>query len=1599
MTEAKVRIFVSSPSDVDHERALVRDIIDQLSHEYLPYFTLEAVLWEQEALTADQTFQAGMIQPADCDIVLVILWTRLGTPLPEEPYRGLTGTEWEFVNAVESSERRGHPEVLVYRKTAPRLIDITNAEATEFALDDRRSLERFFQRHFFHDDSSFRRAFRTFSTDAAFRELIEVQLRKLLNRRISIEKRGTAALAWRGSPFRAAQPFGIKDARIFTGRERETRELVQLIADHHPPDPRLLLVTGPSGSGKSSLLRAGLVPTLTRPHLLDGVAGCRWCLLEPSVANDEPVTAHLAQALFTQDALGAAKEELGLDQRLLSRLLAKDPETAALQVGAALKRQAALFAADERLLLVILVDPLDALLRRDEAEVVGRALAGLSQAEDVWVVAGIRSDRLPRLRELGALANLIDAPRVFLLPPPPAARVRQILQIPARIAGIEYEGDEPGAGRSLVDLLESEASALEHWPPLVQLTLDRLLSRSDAPPGEDGSAAKGADRQSTRLSIETYRSGGGLAGATLSRADTLWAALAPPLRTALPMLCRALINLEGGMDSRPTRRAGDLATLEKDPACAELIAALVDARLLVTEGRPDPLVADTPHPPVDYSLAGYIRALLRSGGDGWLTRLARGPAATTIDGSGSQLETDQTRPAWHQVRPVALFTHPRLLTDWSPIRDWLRQPDNRRFLRSRFQLSRQALLWRRTDGNREYLLGKAGFAAAQPLISEFDSEIEPIEREYLSHSARNLTFHRRRNRAFRLLGILLVSLLLVATSAAFWAWEASRTATLNLQRSLLNAADLAITQGNSPLAVRLALDAGPYLPYQAIDTLSRAFTMNRLIALAPTGSAATRLAPAFRADGARLVTLTAGDGARLWRLDEGRFVFDQSLSGSQPELHAAFFAGPGEGAAIIGLGREGVWRLPTEAAREADYRCRSEPGSLTALDPTGRFLAITHDMPPDRFGVCVLDLEEPGRILFDRPLHDQEIRSIEFAPDGETLLTASRDGSSRLLARADGRELLTLPSTGPLGRPINRAVFDARGERIALAAADERIRLYRRDGVPLAEFTGTRQKDRILRLHRSGVRDLAFSPDGRFLVAVDDEGQVVRWHLERSETGDVLGHHGLSVERVSFGQDIGQETLLLTASLDKTARLWGLDTGKEYAVFSHDAAVTDARFSDDGARVMTYSLLDGSARLWGVEPESRVSYRLEHGDHVWSVALAAAPPPLAPDGPALLLASAAFDGLIRVYRQDRVIAGASPELLYELAGHRARVRRVAFSADATRLASAAFDGTARIWNLMDETLVCELDLGTEGQQTQVHQARFGPDDAWLMTSSNDRTRPLRLWDTASCEELPLPASATAAATVQALAIWTDGDQEVLAASGDDTGWIRVRRQSAGRWTLVCEIPAHQQPVLDLALAPDGRRLASAGEDGRGALIRIDADGCEPDGYLDGHTGTLYSIRFAPDGRRLVTASLDKTARLWYVDGSALATLAGHRDRIYQANFSPDGDWLLTASRDGQIRFWRSPTTPSRTPVASYLVLDAERGGVADAVFSPDGRYIGSAHWENAALLWRIWAEDETSPPGLAAAWGQDRARLALLREADRFRRNNQLDRVDTPASD
>ena len=1671
MTDPLIRIFVSSPSDLDHERALTRSIIEALAQEYLPYFKVQAVLWEQEALTAAQSFQAGLVRPSDCEIVLVMLWARLGTPLANDPYGGMTGTEWEFVDAVEASARAGSPEVLVYRKTAPCLVDVNNAEAAREALADRNRLESFFRNHFFNADGSFRRAFRQFSNDHSFRDLVETQLRKLLNRRISAERRQTSHLQdWRGSPFRVDRPFEFTDHPVFVGRETETRELISRLEANADRGRGLLLVSGPSGVGKSSLIRAGLLPRLARPFLFPGIALCRWCLVDLGVGDPLPA---LASAIGAPTILGDALRHFGLDAAALADLLATSPEVAAAELAAALGQVTVKFADltgsnGGRAQLAIVVDPLDPLFAGpdtdpDATRAFLAALRCLAARDGIWVIATLRSDYLPLLASQPELATALDEISWFALDPPATARIRQVIEIPARIAALDFEEPSGGAGRGLVDTLETEVSTLTHWPPLLQEVLDALYRRAR------GREAETRARAQSLLTLADLRGLGGVSGALIARAEALWAELEPAQRAALPTLCRALTTLEGSGATRPGLRAGDLRTLTNRPEVARLLERLIAARLVVADAEEEEVAevvaAPSASPTIWDDLRRIVRQIreerrIRHGGVGRLLRLgtdliSEGTRTTASPAASEATTAPEPAPRevahrWAHFRPIATFVHPLLLERWAPVRDWLAEPAQRRDLILRYQLSRQARLWRRTDRNREYLLGEAGYAAAQVFATAHADELEPLERDYLEQSRLHLGLQRRRNRVAQVVGWTLLSLLLIATTTAWWAWEASNQARLSFYHSQLRNAENAIDRGNTAEAVRLALAAGPYLPAEATDSLSRAFIRNRLISMVngPAGGGAAALVAAFSDDGEQVAMPAPGGGAERWTLQGQRYHFAGELAGPELPIHSLRFPGLGEMAIPLGIGEEGVWRLPAAAGDAPTWACGGRPRSPIALAPSGRYLALIHG---DRRSpaLCILDLRTPGAVLWDRQIHDGGVRGLTFSADGQRLVTASFDGTAKVVATQTGEEIVVLPKERSRGRSAYHADFDPSGERVAVAFADDRIRVYDLAGDELAELGIITRDGRKIRIHRASVRKIAFGPGGRNLVAVDDDGQVVRWDLATGEA-QIFGHHDLAVDqvRISPGPEAGEEEpLVLTASQDDTLRLWGLWTGQSLAVMSHEGDVAEARFSHDQRRLLSYSGEDGSARLWSVRPAASFVLQFPQADQVAHLALTLAPSgmagagpsgPTGPSGPAMpsaatsqsglsgsagatgsagptttgslpaasaamLLATGSHDGHIEVWRLERGAEGLVPALRWRLGGdgqgHQDRVRRVGFSPSGGLLASAGFDGTARVWDLAKGESVCTLALTPDRQPcTQngspdcpaLYQALFAPQGGWLLTASNDSWYPVRLWDLRTCtplgEDLPLEAGAGG---VRAAALARDEEGGVWVASGAENGMVNLFRvDAAGQWTPACSGTWHKQIVQDLAFSPDARLLATASEDGRVALIELTGGACGEPRYLEPQAGPATRVRFTPDGRTLITASGEGDAQVWTRDGTLLARLSGHKARILSLDVSPDGRWLLTASRDGTVRLWPRPTQVQAEALSPWLTLSAGLGGASHASFSPDGLSIGAAYRNDVALLWQVWNEGTALDPALVLDWGAERARLTLIQAARRFMDEN-----------
>ena len=188
-----LRVFLASPGDVADERALALGVLEQLQYDSLlrGRITIDIVAWDKPGagtpmrvtLTPQEAINEGLPTPAQCDIVIVIFWSRMGTPLLADLKKPdgsgyLSGTEWVYLDALEATEKQGKPEVLVYRRTEKQILDSEDPQFEE-KRQQWQLVQQFFQ-SFKNPDGSLRRGYNPYSTPEDFREQLNLHLRTLV---------------------------------------------------------------------------------------------------------------------------------------------------------------------------------------------------------------------------------------------------------------------------------------------------------------------------------------------------------------------------------------------------------------------------------------------------------------------------------------------------------------------------------------------------------------------------------------------------------------------------------------------------------------------------------------------------------------------------------------------------------------------------------------------------------------------------------------------------------------------------------------------------------------------------------------------------------------------------------------------------------------------------------------------------------------------------------------------------------------------------------------------------------------------------------------------------------------------------------------------------------------------------------------------------------------------------------------------------------------------------------------------------------------------------------------------------------------------------
>ena len=487
--------------------------------------------------------------------------------------------------------------------------------------------------------------------------------------------------------------------------------------------------------------------------------------------------------------------------------------------------------------------------------------------------------------------------------------------------------------------------------------------------------------------------------------------------------------------------------------------------------------------------------------------------------------------------------------------------------------------------------------------------------------------------------------------------------------------------------------------------------------------------------------------------------------------------------------------------------------------------------------------------------HDRPVNAVVFSPDGSRVAAATgrdhswgeRYGSARVFDTVTGAEISRLDHDDK----VNAVAFSPDGTLVATASSDHTGRV-------LDAATGVE----ICRLdHDDKVNAVAFSPDGTLVVTASSDHTGRVFTAAASAEVARLDHDG-RVQWLVFSPD---GTLVATASRDHTARVLDVASGAEIARMDHDDAVSWVAFSPDGTKVATGSE-DHSARVFEVATGAQIA-RMKHDAGVRVVAFS-------PDG--TKIATTSRDATARVF--DAVSGAEICRIMHypRRDDNYTDVYAVAFSADGSRLATGSGDssgddvGFAALYNATTGKYINGNSYGS-----LVTSIAFSPDGTRVAVGSadwqNNGAGSAHVLDAKTWAEISRLENI---GEVNAVAFSPDGTSVAI---GCHAQTLRGRGGSARVFDAATGIETshldHDNQVWAIAFSPDGALVATGSND-YSARVFDAVTGAEI--ARADHQGEVHAVAFSPDGGKVATGSWDGSARIWYADHNHLIEQAAGR---------------------------------------------------------------------------------------------------------------------------
>lgn len=1237
------------------------------------------------------------------------------------------------------------------------------------------------------------------------------------------------------APYRGLQVFDEEHAEFFHGREADVQRLLEKLKSS-----RFLAVVGPSGSGKSSLVRAGLLPAL-RNGALPGSHDWPVRVFKPGARPLDALAAQLVQ-LAPDRPMGRTLDELRDSPRTLDLaatllLDGRPPAT--------------------RLLLVIdQFEEVFTLCHSEEDRV--QFLDNILHAATVpdgrcVVVLTLRADFYPRCAAYPELAALMSAHQA-LVGPLDERGLRAVIVEPARQVGLSFE---PGLVETILGDMGREPGAL----PLLEHALLELWER----------------RQGTMMTLAGYRDSGGVGKAIANRADAIFESLSAAEQAVAR---RVLMRLtQPGEQTEDTRRRADLGELvtrpEEQAAVGHVVDQLVAARLLTTgqdtgDGSPQ----------VDVAHEALIRAWPRL--RGWLDEDREGLLVHNRLTETTQ-EWERLGRDHDALYRGARLTEAQALAARHP--DLLNEPE-RAFLAASVELRDRELAEERErqaeqdQQRRRILIGLAAFSLVALVLAAIAgiqwraAEAGTTRADAAAAAARaaQATAEAESDRADAAAAAALAAQGTAEAEArradeeAAIAVAAQSTAESEARRADDEAAAAVTAREEAEAQREVAADERDNAVLQATAASlarDRAETQERI-------ARSRQLAAQSRTVGRPDLALQLG--RESVRLDPGAPETRGSLLttlATNPRLGAVLPAHAGQilglafspdGAQVATAGADGILQI----------------WDATTLEPVGdpliaEPLAVLSGLAYSPDGTMLLVGGDVGAVLFDltseNPAETFQMLN-EDNPAGVSDVAFSPGSPYLAFATDQGVTLWDLAANAPAGEPIPggddgffRIDFSPDGSLLAVPA---------NRGVQLWEVATREPVGDLMQVDDATWLEAAFSPDGGLLAIGTGFGVLSVWDVATQEPAYPAwqGHDGFIFD-LDFSPD---GTRLASAGNDGTVKLWDVAT-QSLALgpwAGHDSGVFVLDFRPDGLNLASAGV-DGALVLWNLSSNTAIGTILpESPDYIFGLSFR-------PDGQRL--AAAARNAGIEIWNLETGGLEGEP-----LVGHSGAVWDVAYNPAGTMLLSGGEDGVL-LWDMRLASPVAERLTGFDGEAAAV---AVSPDGQWLAAAGNAGTV---VWDALSLEQTHvIPTDNDISFAYGVVAISPDS---TMLATADADGAVSIWALPGGE-PIAMSDASLGTTILTLAFHPDGRQLALGGTNGFATIINP-TNGTEVGEPIRVSDGLVWAMTFSQDGTELVAGG-EHGVLVWDLAnrapiGEPLVREGNQATQVFSLALSPDGERL------------------------------------------------------------------------------------------------------------